>query len=559
VDKSRVEFAEVLANSTGPMALSLDGTTNQSNQKAVVVSVRAIIEGYRIDTFLDLIEVEAEDATTTLTTMLARLEELGMTMEKLKERLVCVTTDGASVMQGVRQGVATQLCQMFGPKVVMVHCYAHRVELVFKAGKENELGVQKIFAAVNDLYSLYKRSGPLKARLKDISVDLGVAYKGLSLIIEVRWLPSAYRALQKVWYMHAPITKHLEELSASESRNKVMLKTLYAYVGCVEFIQNVGFLLQTLGPLVKLSLRLQTKMLNLGEAHSDVLHAYFDLKGLLSETRRTWVPKKDAADEEADVDTRNKDVSDLSDAPKTPYFSTIALAGILSSVNENSRTLGAVKYASNPRFPKIHRISFLDKLQREMEERFLKEKDGPLTFLKILADLTADFAPARSGLAEKMIKKLLDWSLLKVSVLPESATAQNISQQWSSVCQAKRLGEGVNWKRALFGDLKAFLDLLWCLLPTSAECERLFSLMGRIHTKTRASLTMQSVRDLMLAQSLAVPLALLDVRSCSKYALLRGFGTREVVAKSTASFIDENKFRIFSVMKKSIKKPRFDD
>jgi hypothetical protein len=153
-DKSRVEFAKLLANATSPMALSLDGTTNESNQKAVVVSVRAILEGHRIDTFLDLIEVEAEDAATTLTAMLSRLEAFGITEEKLKERLICVTTDGASVMQGVRQGVATKLCQMFGPRVVMVHCYAHRVELVFKTGKENEIGVQKILSAVNDLYSL---------------------------------------------------------------------------------------------------------------------------------------------------------------------------------------------------------------------------------------------------------------------------------------------------------------------------------------------------------------------------------------------------------------------
>jgi hypothetical protein len=62
-----------------------------------------------------------------------------------------------------------------------------------------------------------------------------------------------------------------------------------------------------------------------------------------------------------------------------------------------------------------------------MQERFLKEKEAPLMALKIVADLTSDFSPERSGLAENMINKLLDSSLLKVSVVPKSATAQNIS------------------------------------------------------------------------------------------------------------------------------------
>lgn len=50
-----------------------------------------------------------------------------------KNKLVALTTDGASVMTGVNNGVVTKLCAD-RPYVLGIHCMAHKLELAFSDG-----------------------------------------------------------------------------------------------------------------------------------------------------------------------------------------------------------------------------------------------------------------------------------------------------------------------------------------------------------------------------------------------------------------------------------------
>lgn len=47
-----------------------------------------------------------------------------------KNKLVALTTDGASVVTGVHNDVVTKLCAD-RPNVLGIHCMAHKLELVF--------------------------------------------------------------------------------------------------------------------------------------------------------------------------------------------------------------------------------------------------------------------------------------------------------------------------------------------------------------------------------------------------------------------------------------------
>jgi hypothetical protein len=97
-----------------------------------------------------LIEIDSEDSATVFNKVINRLEQFGLTKDVLKRRLVCVTTDGASVMTGANSGVATRFQKEFGP-VSVFHCYAHRLELCVNAAKNADLGVGKVIGAAKAL------------------------------------------------------------------------------------------------------------------------------------------------------------------------------------------------------------------------------------------------------------------------------------------------------------------------------------------------------------------------------------------------------------------------
>jgi hypothetical protein len=51
--------------------------------------------------------------------------KLNISEEALARKLIGFASDGASVMVGVQNGVATRLRNEYAPRVVNVHCFAH--------------------------------------------------------------------------------------------------------------------------------------------------------------------------------------------------------------------------------------------------------------------------------------------------------------------------------------------------------------------------------------------------------------------------------------------------
>lgn len=49
----------------------------------------------------------------------------------IAQKLVCVGADGASVMQGHKNGLVTRLKEFLAPYVVGIHCMAHKMNLAF--------------------------------------------------------------------------------------------------------------------------------------------------------------------------------------------------------------------------------------------------------------------------------------------------------------------------------------------------------------------------------------------------------------------------------------------
>lgn len=79
--------------------------------------------------FLDLVELEGQEAETIYTSLLNSLHCAGFDGEYLRNNLIAFCSDAASVMLGRNSGVGTRLKNDF-PNVVIWDCLDHRLQLV---------------------------------------------------------------------------------------------------------------------------------------------------------------------------------------------------------------------------------------------------------------------------------------------------------------------------------------------------------------------------------------------------------------------------------------------
>ena len=100
----------------------------------------------------------APDAANLYETLLDVLTRVGgLSLEELRRKLVCVGCDGASVLQGERTGVVTQLREKIAPFMMAIHCFAHRTNLV--AGVMDDMpAMQRVEGLLRSVYGFFTRS-----------------------------------------------------------------------------------------------------------------------------------------------------------------------------------------------------------------------------------------------------------------------------------------------------------------------------------------------------------------------------------------------------------------
>ena len=86
------------------------------------------------------------------------LKEIGgMDHSMIAKKLVCVGADGASVMQGQRNGLCAKMQLSASPYMLSIHCMAHRMNLAFKIMSNFSL-VSKVEYLVRGVHAYFCRS-----------------------------------------------------------------------------------------------------------------------------------------------------------------------------------------------------------------------------------------------------------------------------------------------------------------------------------------------------------------------------------------------------------------
>ena len=176
------------------------------------------------------------------------------------QRMVMLTSDGASVMLGKHNGVAAFLKRQI-PHLTEQHCVAHREDLgIDDAWKDVPL-MRDVETLLRTVYSTFSRSTVKRGKVEDLAKILDEDTLSFRPLSEVRWL-SQHQAVNGVLRNYTV----LEEYCKRESRDPVA-NYCYKKLSDSKFKVTLTALGDVLGELAQLCLSFQRRNLTVMEGH----------------------------------------------------------------------------------------------------------------------------------------------------------------------------------------------------------------------------------------------------------------------------------------------------
>jgi hypothetical protein len=138
-------------------SVSCDESTDKGKCSQMTVHVYVVINWVRVCIFLDLVNLELPATAQNIFEQLWQclLKAGGLTEEHMIKRMVLFAADGAATLQGARNGVQKRLHDIM-PKLLAMHCMAHRVQLVAKTTEECKL-LSLALPAIKQTAKLYSK------------------------------------------------------------------------------------------------------------------------------------------------------------------------------------------------------------------------------------------------------------------------------------------------------------------------------------------------------------------------------------------------------------------
>ncbi|XP_052775845.1 zinc finger protein 862-like [Mya arenaria] len=211
-------------------AMMCDESTDVSNEKTLVVYVRYAKRGRAETKFFEVSEINGDEcnAVELCETISRVLESMGVNLENM----CCITTDGASVMTGVRGGLTT-LLKRRDPHLLSIHCIAHRLALASGQAADKVQYLVKYQAMINTIFKYYNYSPKHQSRQRKFQEVYKMAEKKFKQTFHTRWL-SFEGAVDAVIINYDALLTCLE-MEVAEDSDPVT-------VGLLNFVSNYKFL-----------------------------------------------------------------------------------------------------------------------------------------------------------------------------------------------------------------------------------------------------------------------------------------------------------------------------
>ena len=207
--------------------------------------------------YLDLVELEGQEAETIYTSLLNSLHCAGFDSEYLRNNLIAFCSDGASVMLGRNSGVGTRLKNDF-PNIVIWHCLNHRLPLVLDDSVSDIKQVNHFKIFMENMHAIFHQSDKNQMELVKISNELGEQILKIGGVLGPRWAACSLRSALAVWHAYPALYKYF----FSEAKHSGMAARL-----CNKyFLYDLALMIDILQEISSLADALQARCLTLSRA-----------------------------------------------------------------------------------------------------------------------------------------------------------------------------------------------------------------------------------------------------------------------------------------------------
>jgi len=258
------------------VSILMDESTDISVTKKMVVYIR-FMNSVESQSWLPethfLGNISIEDPKSTADILFKFLTDFLVSKGIPLSKVLGFGSDGASVMVGKQNGVATKVKE-YSPHCINIHCVAHRLNLCTSQASQDIPYLKDTFEKTfTDLFYYFHQSSKRAGELTEIQKILNSPELKIKEVHEIRWL-AFYDALNTVFRSWPALVKyfdaHKNDSKATRSLHEKL--TDYRFLACCHMMKDI------IGPLSQLCLIFQKQNLDLAAIQPAVKQVLSTLK-----------------------------------------------------------------------------------------------------------------------------------------------------------------------------------------------------------------------------------------------------------------------------------------
>ena len=465
-----------------------DGSTDRSILEQEIVYVRYTGEDGKVQTRLaDMVDLTYGHVQGVSEGIFKALEMVELPCPLLARKLIGINTDGASVNMGKKAGaiklikdrIDEELDQSCEQYMTVVHCIAHNLELAVCDSKKGCPYLDKFEETLKGIFRFYYYSPKKRRELYDIAASLDKELKHYGGVQQVRWVASQNRALRALLENYEVTCIHLGEIGTKSIDDAAKARGYLQQLKTKRFLCFLHFMLDW------------TNLLrNVSELFQDKKALISEVSKRINELQANFTRMKTR---------RGKNLRDFLKDSENGEFKGIEITNDVGGRRGQEDTIDRIN-------------SDIDSLLNDavffLEERFIKHIGGEPHSLFNIFDFHCWPDKASESFktyGDEEIEKLVQHF---TPVLTEEEQ-ENAVDQWLDL----KLFVARNMDRTLIEAYESVLNpnnatdhirrilplinIMLTLSPTTAECERGFSLMNGLKTQNRTSMKQDSLSSLM--------------------------------------------------------------
>ncbi|XP_058032473.1 E3 SUMO-protein ligase KIAA1586-like isoform X1 [Ahaetulla prasina] len=207
--------------------------------------------------FVELVELEKQDADTICSSVMESLNNVGLTKNYLEKNLIGFCSDGASVMLGRKSGVSTRIAKEF-PNIIIWHGLNHHLHLALDDLIKEIKEVKHFKIFIDKILTIFYQSNKNQIEFAKIAEQLGIEIIKIGSVLGPRWAACSLKSTLAVWHAYPALHHYFYS-------NKKYL-SMAAHLENIYFITDLALMIDILNEISHLSDALQAKNIDIIKA-----------------------------------------------------------------------------------------------------------------------------------------------------------------------------------------------------------------------------------------------------------------------------------------------------